>query len=273
KAIMDEIFGENNFINEIIWKSMAGVKGNVKDSFPKQTETILFYSKQSNRLFNPHFKPLTEKYIKQFYKYVDKDGRKYRKAGGGRPDHYRYYLDESKGTPISNLWDDIINIQASSKENMGFPTQKPEALLERIIKASSNEGDIILDCFAGSGTTGAVAEKLGRKWVIIDSSKLAIYTMQKRMLNLRAKIGNKGRILKPKPFVLHNAGLYLDSGFIEKMDEADYRKFVLELFNAEPSEHKIKGVQFHGILNNRPVMVFSQNDYLTHEFIDDLHKT
>jgi site-specific DNA-methyltransferase (adenine-specific)/adenine-specific DNA-methyltransferase len=87
------------------------------------------------------------------------------------------------------------------------------------------------------------------------------------------EIGNKGRALKPKPFVLYNAGLYLDSGFIEKMDETDYRKFVLELFNAEPSEHKIKGVKFHGILNNRPVMVFSQKDYLTHEFIDDLHKT
>jgi len=72
---------------------------------------------------------------------------------------------------------------------------------------------------------------------------------------------------------LYNAGLYLDSGFIEKMDEADYRKFVLELFSAEPSDNKVKGVQMHGILNNRPVMVFSQKDYLTHEFIDDLHKT
>jgi len=93
------------------------------------------------------------------------------------------------------------------------------------------------------------------------------------MLNLKAEIGNKGKALKPKPFVLYNAGLYLDSGFIEKMDEADYRKFVLELFGAEPADNKVKGVQMHGILNNRPVMVFSQKDYLTHEFIDDLHKT
>jgi len=93
------------------------------------------------------------------------------------------------------------------------------------------------------------------------------------LLNLKAEIGNKGKSLKPKPFVLYNAGLYLDSGFIEKMDEADYRKFVLELFSAEPSDNKVKGVQMHGILNNRPVMVFSQKDYLTHEFIDDLHKT
>ncbi|MBA7660570.1 hypothetical protein ES703_68573 [subsurface metagenome] len=93
------------------------------------------------------------------------------------------------------------------------------------------------------------------------------------MLNLKAEIGNRGSTLKPKPFVLYNAGLYQDSGFIEKMDEADYRKFVLELFGAEPSDNKIKGVQFHGILNNRPVMVFSQKDFLTYEFIGDLHKT
>jgi len=101
-------------------------------------------------------------------------------------------------------------------EIVGYPTQKPLKLLDRIVKVSSNAGDIILDAFAGSGTTGAVAEKLGRKWIMIDSSKLAIYTMQKRMLNLKTEIGNKGKALKPKPFVLYNAGLYLDSGFIEK---------------------------------------------------------
>jgi len=170
----------------------------------------------------------------------------------------------------------VINVPvmaATSGERVDFPTQKPEALLEYFIKASSNEGDIVLDAFAGSGTTGAVAEKLGRKWIMIDSSKLAIYTIQKRMLNLKQEIGNKGKSLKLKPFVLYNAGLYLNSGFIEKMDEADYRKFVLELFGVEPANNKVKGVQMHGILNNRPVMVFSQKDFLTHEFIDDLHKT
>jgi site-specific DNA-methyltransferase (adenine-specific)/adenine-specific DNA-methyltransferase len=170
-------------------------------------------------------------------------------------------------------WWEIGMLATSSKERIDYPTQKPEVLLERVIKASSKTGEIVLDCFAGSGTTGTVAEKLDRKWIMIDSSKLAIYTIQKRMLNLKAEIGNKGKALKPKPFVLYNAGLYLDSGFIEKMDEADYRKFVLELFSAEPSDNKVKGVQMHGILNNRPVMVFSQKDYLTHEFIDDLHKT
>jgi len=94
------------------------------------------------------------------------------------------------------------------QEKVGYPTQKPEALLERIIKASSNEGDLILDAFAGSGTTLAVAEKLGRRWIGIDCGKLAIYTIQKRMLNLKSEIGNKGKKLKPKPFTLYHAGLY-----------------------------------------------------------------
>ncbi|PIZ88047.1 MAG: hypothetical protein COX91_02195 [Candidatus Nealsonbacteria bacterium CG_4_10_14_0_2_um_filter_39_15] len=215
-----------------------------------------------------------QKYI-DYCLYYEKhfDGNIVKKSDG--KEYYEYNGElRTFEKQLPETWADIDKVKRDTQtEKTGYPTQKPEPLLERIIKSSSNDGDIILDCFAGSGTTGAVAEKLGRKWIMIDSSKLAIYTIQKRMLNLKAEIGNKGKPLKPKPFVLYNAGLYLDSGFIEKMDEADYRKFVLELFNAEPSEHKIKGVQFHGILNNRPVIVFSQKDFLTYEFIDDLHKT
>ncbi len=275
KPLLDEIFGETNFANEIIWKSMAGVKGNVKDSFPKQTETLLFYSKKSDRFFTPQFKPLSEEYIKQFYKYVDEHGRRYRKAGGGRPDHYRYYLDESKGTPISNLWDDIKNIQASSKENMQFPTQKPGALLKRVIQTSSNPGDIVLDAFAGSGTTGAVAEKLGRRWVMIDCSKLAIYTMQKRLLNLREGIGNRGKLLKSKPFTLYNAGLY-DYKMVKALPWDKYREFVLKLFQCRDELHKIAGVELDGYLGRDSVMVFNYKKHkdviLDRGFIDDLHK-
>ena len=260
KALMDEIFTDNNFVNEIIWSYKTG--GVSQNTFAKKHETILFYSKTSKYLFNT-----------QYYKSYQQKKYNFRK------DYPELYDKEKQmwyhKAVCRDVWDDIyvIGTEPANKERLDFPTQKPEALLERIIKASSTEGDIVLDAFAGSGTTGAVAEKLERKWIMIDSSKLAIYTMQKRLLNLKAEIGNKGKSLKPKPFVLYNAGLYLDSGFIEKMDEADYRKFVLELFSAEPSDNKVKGVQMHGILNNRPVMVFSQKDYLTHEFIDDLHKT
>jgi site-specific DNA-methyltransferase (adenine-specific)/adenine-specific DNA-methyltransferase len=258
KILMDELFLENNFQNEIIWVYKSG--GASDKYFSRKHQTILFYSKEKNPIFNAEKEKsyMGEDYNtgnKNVVLYDDKDGKG------------KYTLVNTKD------WWEIGMLATSSKERIDYPTQKPEVLLERVIKASSKTGEIVLDCFAGSGTTGTVAEKLDRKWIMIDSSKLAIYTIQKRMLNLKAEIGNKGKALKPKPFVLYNAGLYLDSGFIEKMDEADYRKFVLELFSAEPSDNKVKGVQMHGILNNRPVMVFSQKDYLTHEFIDDLHKT
>jgi site-specific DNA-methyltransferase (adenine-specific)/adenine-specific DNA-methyltransferase len=258
KVLLDEILDEKNFVREIIWR-MGWVSGfkSVANNWIRNHETILFYAKDTNNfIFNKMYLPYPKGY----------------ERWGGRP--------KGQGLPIEDMWGVFekegvtsLAVVSFAQQDTSYPTQKPEGLLARIIKASSNPGDIVLDAFAGSGTAGAVAEKLDRKWIMIDSSKLAMYTVQKRMLNLKREIGNKGKPLKPKPFVLYNAGLYLDSGFIEKMEEEDYRKFVLELFNAEPSEHKIKGVQFHGILNNRPVMVFSQKDYLTYEFIDDLHKT
>lgn len=93
------------------------------------------------------------------------------------------------GVPLQSIWTDIVPVQAQSHERLGYPTQKPEQLLERIIRASSNEGDIVLDCFAGSGTTAAVAEKLGRRWIAMDCGKLAIYTTQKRLFALTTTIG------------------------------------------------------------------------------------
>jgi len=269
KIILDEIFDKSNLRNEIIWhywRWSASPK-----SFQRMHDVIFWYTKNDDYSFNKIYQDYKNpEWIEDTVRGVV-DGKLVRLK-----DEKGNYIKRKKknvGVLAHDVWEDINFIAPTAIERISFPTQKPEALLERIIKTSSNEGDIVLDCFAGSGTTGAVAEKLGRKWIMIDSSKLAIYTIQKRMLNLKAEIGNKGKPLKPKPFILYNAGLYLDSGFIEKMDETDYRKFVLELFNAEPKEHKIKGVQFHGILNNRPVMVFSQKDYLTYEFIDDLHKT
>ena len=281
KVLMDELFGENNFRNEVIW--CYGTMQTVKSKLANKHENIYVYSKNDKPIYNIIYEKYTEDYIERF-RYEDKKGKFMIRSKTGQGDltledekkypgeTYRQYISE--GALPKDWWEiDMLNSNALERVITGtYPTQKPEQLLERIIRISSNKNDIIFDAFAGSGTTGAVAEKLGRKWIMIDSSKLAIYTVQKRMLNLKEEIGNKGKTLKPKPFVLCNAGLYLDSGFIEKMDETDYRKFVLELFSAEPSDNKVKGVQMHGILNNRPVMVFSQKDYLTHEFIDDLHK-
>lgn len=172
RMLLDSIFGEECFNNEIVWESMAGTKGNVAYNFPKKTEIIYFYSKTyRSSIFNSLYTPLSEEYIRTFYRYVDENGRRYRKAGGGRPEHYRYYLDESKGIPISELWNDITNVQHSSKENCGFQTQKPEKLLQRIIEASSNKNSIIMDFFLGSGTTISTAHKLGRKWIGVEQGE------------------------------------------------------------------------------------------------------
>ena len=186
-------------------------------------------------------------------------------------------LDE-KGRPISlesetkKVGDNWTDIPGYTRY-WNYPTENSEELLERVIVGSSNEGDIVLDCFAGSGTTGAVAEKLGRRWIMADCGKLSIYTIIRRMHSLKAEIGNKGKPLKPKPFVLYNAGLYDDHDTLIKMGAEQYRKFALDLFQCEPKETEINGLKMDGILLNCPVRIFSQEGYLTEDYINDLHST
>jgi site-specific DNA-methyltransferase (adenine-specific)/adenine-specific DNA-methyltransferase len=159
------------------------------------------------------------------------------------------------GRPIDDVWD-IGKINNSSNEHTGYPTQKPEALLERVITASSGPGDIVLDAFAGSGTACAVAEKLGRRWISIDCGKLAVYTVQKRMLNLKREIGNKGKSLTPKPFALYNAGLY-DFSRLRQLPWQNWRFFALQLFGCKDEPHKIGGLALDGKLKGSSVLVFN----------------
>jgi len=257
KVLMDEIFGENNFVNEIVWAYKSG--GSSKEHFSKKHDMIFLYSKTTNFVFNL----LKEKsYNREFKRYNFKGVKEYRDRIGW------YTLVNMK-----DVWN-IDMVGRTSKERTGFPTQKPEALLERIIKASSNPDDIVLDAFAGSGTTLAVAEKLGRRWIGIDSSKLAIYTIQKRLLNLRKEIGNKGPKLTPKPFTLYNAGLY-DYQKIRELPWEQYRDFALKLFQCRDEKHTISGIDLDGYLGSYDVMVFNYQKYkdvvLDYGFIDDLH--
>lgn len=188
-------------------------------------------------------------------------------------------LDE-KGRPISlesdtkKIGDNWTDVPGYSRY-WNYPTENAEEVLERAIEGSSEKGDIVLDAFAGSGTTGAVAEKLGRRWIMIDCGKLAIYTMQKRLLNLRKGIGNKGKPLKPKPFTLYNAGLY-DYKMVKDLPWDKYREFVLKLFQCRDEPHRIAGVELDGYLGADSVMVFNYKKHedviLDREFIDDLHK-
>ncbi|EQB68028.1 MAG: hypothetical protein AMDU5_GPLC00018G0005 [Thermoplasmatales archaeon Gpl] len=259
KVVLDEVFRSGKFQREIIWRIgwISGYKSKASN-WIRNHDVILYYTKNPNDfIFN-----------KQYIKYP----KGYKRRDGVEP--------EGEGYPIEDTWDSneidqmpSIQIMSLSKEKTGFPTQKNENLLERIIRASSNQGDIVLDCFAGSGTTGAVAEKLNRRWVMVDSSKLAIYTIIKRMHNLRKEIGNKGNQLKPKPFALYNAGLYEDHDFILKMGEENFKRFAIDLFQAESKNFDINGLKMDGVLLNCPVKVFSQEGYLTEEYIDQLHST
>jgi DNA modification methylase len=163
-------------------------------------------------------------------------------ASTGQP-NIKQYLDETEGTVVQTIWDDIQPVNPISPELLGYDTQKPEALLERIIKASSNEGDLVLDCFVGSGTTAAVAEKLNRRWIACDLGRFAIHTTRKRLLG----------IPNVRPFVVQNLGKYERQAWqaaefgvrelapaFESGDksphskELAYRKFILDLYHATP---------------------------------------
>jgi len=293
KVLMDEIFGEQNFRNEVVWHYRRWTAKS--DRFQNMHEIILYYAKnRSQVLFNKIPLKLDEYLlerkeekgwnsntiqtkngrIRQLLVYDSKKFEQAVKEGRVRPEEWdRVVYAEDRGiAPNDVLQIPIINPVAD--ERTGFPTQKPEALLEVLVRASSNPGDIVLDAFAGSGTTGAVAEKLGRRWIMIDSSKLAIYTIQKRLLNLRKEIGNKGERLTPKPFTLYNAGLY-DYQKIKELPWEQYRDFALKLFQCRDEKHTISGIDLDGYLGSYDVLVFNYQKYkditLDYGFIDNLH--
>ena len=178
RFLLDEVFGVENFQREIIWDItvLSGFKTQAKN-WIRGHDSLLYCSKGQG-MFNRQLQPHTEKYLNMFKQ--EDDGGKYLIAHGVK----RYLKDvEGKGKPFGDVWDDIMSFQQqpTSNENVQYPTQKPEALLERVIKASSNEGSIVLDCFCGSGTAAAVAEKLGRRWIMADLNKGAVQTTIKRL--------------------------------------------------------------------------------------------
>lgn len=230
KVIMDEVFGENNFRSAITWDtSIPYVAGNkwLSKSWIYSQATIFYYTKsKADYIFNKE------------YEIVE------------------YKSGDFSKKPIKDVWCDIENFAGffgARDYRTGYPTQKPEALLERIIKASSNEGDIVLDCFAGSGTTPTVAEKLNRKWIAIDVGKFSIYTIQKRMLN----INSKENILKP--FAVYSAGLY-DEGKLNEFNENDWKIFALQLWGCNLTKKEIKGFKFDGEKNGDLVKIYTPHE-------------
>ena len=241
KCILDEIFGADNFRNEIVWHYRTG--NIAKNQFQRKHDTIYFYSKSDQLTFHPLE-------IKEYY--ADIYGKDFKPAFEGR----KQGKDEG-GYYRMSFVDDVWNISAVftlSHEHLPYDTQKPETLIERIITASSNPGDLVLDSFCGSGTTSAVAEKLGRRWITCDLGRFAIHTARKRLL----------AIPDVRPFVVQNLGKYerqqwqlgeFGSGDGAKQAAARHRAyvdFILRLNNAKP----INGYTWlHGVRGGRLVHV------------------
>ncbi len=179
RLLMDEIFGEDNFLNEIVWVYKSG--GRAMQHFSRKHDTILFYRKSKQHYFNPDAvgKPRGLSKRNNMKRQIDDDGRVYWSIRSGNKE-YRYYED-SKVLP-SDVWDDISHLQQKHPERTGYDTQKPEALLERMILSTSRNGDWIGDFFAGSGTTLAAAQNNARKWFGIDSGDFSIHVCRKRLL-------------------------------------------------------------------------------------------
>jgi len=214
RNIFDEIFGASNFMGHIVWRSMtpSGFKG--KSKLGKSHDDILYYCKNRNNFtYNPIIIPYSDAYIEERFSKVDENGRRFKdekigtatttqtldelKADGkiyytasGTP-RIKHYLDESNGYPADDIWSDIYGENSQSTIQTGYPTQKPEALLERIIKMTSNPGDLVFDCFMGSGTTQSVSMKLGRRFLGADINLGAIQTTTKRLIKVSNEIKSK----------------------------------------------------------------------------------
>ena len=177
RQLLDGVFGKDNIRNEIAWCYPPGGKG-PKYGFHRKHDSIFYYGKSSNAgVFERPYREMTD-YAKSKFTGVDENGRKFKKYPGGIT-----YLDEALGSPVPDWWTDIHSLgQTISKERTGYPTQKPIALAERIIQASTNPGDVVLDCFAGCAYTAVAAEKLDRRWTACDIN-LRACTVFKRQFN------------------------------------------------------------------------------------------
>jgi adenine specific DNA methylase Mod len=271
KILLDAIFNPKNFRNEIIWKRTSGHSDAIR--YGSVHDTILFYSKSDNLRWNDTYQPYDPIYVDQYYRYQDKDGRRFMSdnlsaaglSGGGY--HYEWrgvkgywrcpvetmqkldeqgyvfytkngiprrkrYLDESKGMPTQDIWTDIQALRSWHQERLGYPTQKPVGLLERILLASSNENDIVLDPFCGCGTTVHAAQKLKRQWIGIDITHLAIGLIERRLRD--AFPGIKFEVHgTPKDF----AG----AEDLAKRDKYQFQWWAVTLINAVPYGGKKKG--------------------------------
>ena len=301
RCVMDEVFGEGNLVNEIVWQRSNPHNDTMR--YGRIHDSLLLYGKGSSYTFNTQFTPPSEDYIKSHFTLRDEGGRMYTLmplmasgpgparrfgdrvlspppgthwrwtqerideamqsglivfTGGGTP-RYKFYADQSRGRPLQSIWIDATPINSQSPEREGYPTQKPIALVERIIQVSSDAGDLVADFFIGSGTTAAVAQKLDRRWIGADINLGAIHTTAQRLSRIveeqqgqaqQLELGQEPARVYPV-FDLYNVNHY---EVFKNAEEA--RDIVLKLYGVEP----LKGHRFFdGILDGRWVKVVDLN--------------
>ena len=309
RIICDEVFGNNNFVNEIIWKRKGG-SSNPSKQLDVATDTILWYRKTELAIFNAQFSkdsPETQQYIEERFNNVDENGRRFMKSPIVSPNYrenliYEYkgytppangwsisrelmekwdadgklyfpergnriyrkiFLDEYPGQPVSNIWTDIFVINPMALERLDYPTQKPEALLERIIKMASNEDSLVFDCFMGSGTTQAVAMKLGRRFIGADINLGAIQTTTKRLINVADELnGQLQHEERYTGFEVYNVNNY---DFFRNPIEA--KNLVIEALEIQPF---VQGNVWDGELDGRMVKIMPVNRIATKADLEEL---
>ena len=208
------------------------------------------------------------------------EGRIIQPSQGAVP-RYKRYLDEMPGVPVQDLWMTVNPINSQAKESAGYATQKPEALLERIIKASSNEGDLVADFFVGSGTTAAVAEKLGRKWIATDLGKFGIHTTRKRLIGVQRQMQKEGKPFRA--FEVLNLGRYERQAYLHiggrltaaqkeaalTQKESEFRALILRAYKAQPLPEAAASF-FHGAHNGRLVVIGPINLPVGRLFVEEV---
>jgi DNA modification methylase len=313
-TVLDEVFGRQRYITEIIWKRTTAHFTAKRFAFIH--DAIYQYAKSDTFLFNKVSAEHPEEYESVKYKYEDEKGR-YRLSdpsgqGQGPARHFHgqlidppagrhwpsqeyidanldlYVLGEDgmpqkksylEGATVGSVWTDISPVNSQAAERLGYDTQKPETLIERIIQSSSNEGDLVADFFCGSGTTAAVAEKLGRKWIVSDLGKFAIHTTRKRMIGVQRERKEDGKDYRA--FEILNLGKYERQHYIgvnPNLREEEQRKQIAEkeaafldlILRAYRAEKTEGFAAFHGKKAGRLVAVGPVNLPVTRLFVEEI---
>lgn len=277
RCLLDEVFGSENFLNEIIWCYKE--RETSKRSFNHKHDNIFFYAKDKSKKYIFNYEQVVEKYsavtLKKF-KYTDEEGKKYRlrgKDGTNDPTEenestYRQYLDETSG-PLARDWFEIPFVNQASGERENYPTQKPESLLEKFIKVATNTGDLVFDCFMGSGTTQAVAMKLGRRFLGADINLGAIQTTTKRLLKVANELNQnpkQAKLDEEQPTYYTGFEVYNVNHYDVFRNPIQAKELLIQALDIQPISNSI----YDGEKDGRMVKIMPVNHIATKEDVADL---